>query len=168
MKKGLKSYNTDMGLSEKNTYRVFIFGLIIKGLNALLEIIGGGLFLLTGGATSLLMFLIRGELIEDPGDFIAGQIQHLIPYFSSHAQLYISFYLISHGVIKIFLVISLLAKRLWAYPVAIIVFFAFIVYQIYRLSYGLSWFLIILTIFDILIVALTWYEFKIVKKQKVL
>lgn len=150
-------------LQEKNLHKVFVISLILKGLNSLLEIVGGILFLFTSSVTAILSFLIKGELIEDPTDFLAMQIQHILPYFSTHGQLYASFYLLSHGMIKIILVISLLRNKLWAYPATIVTLFLFITYQLYRLSYGFSLILVLLTLFDILIIYLTWYEYKVVK-----
>ena len=149
---------------EKNIHRVFIVSLILKGLNSLLEIAGGILFLFTGSVTAILTFLIQGELIEDPKDFVATQIQHLLPYFSTHGQLYASFYLLSHGIIKIVLVVNLLRNKLWAYPAAIVALFLFIAYQLYRLTYAYSLGFVLLTIFDVLVVVLTWHEYKVVKK----
>jgi uncharacterized membrane protein len=156
----LKKYS-----EEKYIHRVFIVSLILKGINSLLEIIGGILFLFTGSVTAILSFLIQGELIEDPKDFVATQIQHLLPYFSTHGQLYASFYLLSHGIIKIILVISLLRNKLWAYPATIVTLFLFIAYQLYRLTYAYSLGFILLTIFDVLIVILTWHEYRIVRKH---
>jgi len=150
---------------EKNIHKAFVVSLILKGLNSLLEIVGGILFLFTGAVTAMLSFLIKGELIEDPTDFVANQIQHLTPYLSVHTQLFGALYLLSHGIIKIFLVINLLRNKLWAYPVTIVTLFIFIGYQLYRLSYSFSIFLVLLTLFDVLIIVLTWHEYKIVRKH---
>lgn len=150
---------------EKKIHQIFMTSLVLKGLNSVLEIIGGLLFLFTGTLTSILTFLINGELIEDPSDFVANQIQHLLPYFSGHTQLFGAFYLLSHGIIKIFLVVNLLRNKLWAYPVTIVVLFLFIAYQLYRLSYSFSLFLILLTLFDVLIIILTLHEYKLVKRH---
>lgn len=150
---------------EKNIHIVFIISLFLKSINSLLEILSGILFLFTGSITVILSLLIKGELIEDPTDFIAIQIQHILPYFSTHNQLYASFYLLSHGIIKIILVANLLYKKLWAYPATIIILFLFIAYQIYHLSYKYSLILILLTLLDTLIIILTWHEYKIIKKH---
>ncbi len=148
---------------EKNIHLVFVISLILKGLNSILEILGGILFLFSGSITALLSLLIRGELIEDPTDFIATHIQHALPYFSIHGQLYASFYLLSHGIIKIILVISLLRNKLWAYPATIVTLFLFIAYQLYRLTYAYSLGFVLLTLFDVLLIFLTWHEYRIVR-----
>ena len=154
-------------IQEKNIRRIFLVSVLLKGANAVLEIIGGVLFLFNGAVTGIALFLVRGELIEDPTDFVANAVQHYLPYFSQHAQLFASVYLLSHGVIKIFLVIGLLRNKLWAYPSAIVVFFLFIAYQLYRFTYTHSLFLILLTVFDLVVIWLTWHEYRIVKKNKI-
>ncbi len=151
---------------EKSIRRIFIISLILKGLNSLLEIGGGILFLFTSSLTVIVSFLIRGELIEDPTDFVSNQIQSILPYLSSHTQLFGALYLLSHGIIKIFLVVNLLRGKLWAYPATIISLFIFIAYQLYRLSHSFSIALVLLTLFDIFIIILTWHEYKIVKKHR--
>lgn len=146
-------------------HRIFVAGIVFKALNAALEIVGGTLLLFTGATTHFIEYLAKGELIEDPTDFVANTVQQYIPYLSEHTQLFAAVYLLSHGIIKIFLSVGLLRGKLWAYPVAIVVFALFIVYQIYRYTYTHSFFLILLTLFDLLIIWLTWHEYKRVQKH---
>lgn len=155
-------------MKESSIRKIFITSLILKGFNSLLEICGGLLFLFTGGVTSLLTFLIHGELIEDPTDFLAIKMQHILPYFSTHMQYYAAFYLLSHGIIKIILVICLIKNKLWAYPATIAALSLFIIYQIYRLYFGFSVVLILLTLFDLLIIYLTWHEYTVMKNGRII
>lgn len=150
---------------EKNIHRLFTLSVLLKAANALLEIVFGALLFFSSRITEIVSSFAQGELIEDPNDFLANSLQHYLPYFSAHTQLFASVYLLSHGVIKIFLAMGLLRRRLWAYPSAIIVFSFFIVYQMYRYVYTHSFFLIFLTIFDILIVWLTLHEYRLLKKH---
>lgn len=148
-------------------YKTFQIGVIFKGLDGILEIIGGGLLLSVGSSTvnRIAMISTRHELGEDPGDFLANYLIAAAHNLSLSAQVFIAFYLLSHGLIKIFLVTSLLKRRLWAYPVAIIFFTAFALYQVYRYNYTHSGWLIFLTIFDILIIVLTWVEYRRIKQE---
>jgi uncharacterized membrane protein len=57
------------------------------------------------------------------------------------------------------LVIALLLNKLWAYPCMIVVLLIFIGYQLYRIALHPGVGLIALTVFDALIVALTWREY---------
>lgn len=149
---------------EKNIRWIFRASVLLKAANALLEIVSGTLLLFTSSIATLVTYLSQKELIEDPGDIIAATIQNYLPYLSEHSQSFAAFYLLSHGGIKIFLAIGLLRNKLWAYPSAIIFFILFIIYQVYRYTYTHSFILIFLTIFDLIIVGLTWHEYRIVKK----
>ena len=68
-------------------------------------------------------------------------------------------YLLVHGAVKIVLVIALLMNKLWAYPCLIIVLLIFIGYELYRIALHPSADLIALTLFDVVIVTLTWLEY---------
>jgi uncharacterized membrane protein len=57
-------------------------------------------------------------------------------------------------------------NKLWAYPLTIAVFGAFAVYQVFRFTHTHSWALVILTIFDVLIILLTWNEYRHQKEKR--
>jgi uncharacterized membrane protein len=153
-------------MSEKVIRKIFDVGVILKGIVGFFQVLGGMIFLFTGSLTSLVQFMVREELIEDPKDFVANLVQHSLPYLSLHTQFFVAIYLLIHGGLKIFLVISLLRDKLWAYPTSIIVFSLFIVYQLTRFAFTHSVFLIFLTVIDLAIIWLTWHEYKIVKRMK--
>jgi uncharacterized membrane protein len=144
-------------------HRVFIVSLILKGANALLEIAAGIALIFYGQTTHLIEYFIRKELLEDPSDMLANLSQHYLPSLSVHSQMFLAFYFLSHGIIKLSLVGGLLMKRHWAYPTAIVVFALFMLYQMYRYALTHSMLLIVLTIFDALVIWLTWIEYKRVR-----
>ncbi len=61
--------------------------------------------------------------------------------------------------IKIVLVAALLRDKIWAYPWMIAFLIVFIVYQIYRMTFAFSVGLLGLTVFDVLVVWLTYREY---------
>jgi uncharacterized membrane protein len=69
-------------------------------------------------------------------------------------------YLLTHGVVKIVIVVGLMRRQTWAYPVAFVFLGAFVVYQVYRLTYDPSIGLSLLTVFDLFIIWLTWREYQ--------
>lgn len=152
---------------EKLIHLSFEAGIILKGLNGILETIGGlALFFVTPEKLNrLILFVIQDELLEDPKDFIANHLMQLAHSLSLSTQIFVAAYLFSHGVIKIVLVTWLGEHKLWAYPIAIVIFVLFIAYQLYRyFSTGSVW-LIFLSIFDMLLIILTWLEYKLVKQR---
>ena len=142
--------------------RVFDVSITLKGLDGVLEVIGGLLllFLTPHRLNAIVAFLTQHELSQDPKDFIATHLLFYAQRYTASTALFLAAYLFSHGIIKIVLVVALLQQRLWAYPLAIVVLGAFIVYQIYRLALQLSLGLLALTLFDIFIVGLTVLEYR--------
>jgi uncharacterized membrane protein len=142
--------------------RIFEIGIILKGLDGILETIGGVLLLAVTPATinTVVSRLTQHELSEDPDDFIAS---HLLGYahgLTGTAVTFAAFYLLVHGITKIVLVAALLRNQIWAYPWMIAFLLLFIFYQLYRIVLSLTFGLSALTIFDALIVWLTWREWR--------
>jgi uncharacterized membrane protein len=141
--------------------RVFEVGIIGKGLNGAAELVGGLLLLLLGPDRihRMLVALTQGELSEDPRDIIATHLLHTANGLTGSAVLFGAIYLLAHGVVKVVLVVALLLNKIWAYPWMIVVLLLFIAYQLYRIALDPTAGLIALTVFDLLIVALTWREY---------
>jgi uncharacterized membrane protein len=143
----------------------FEIGLLLKGIDGLLEIIGGVLmlFLSPNRLNWLIRFFTQHELSEDPKDRVANLLITLSSSFSISTQQFAVFYLISHGIIKCILILLLWRRKLWAYPLTIVSLILFIAYQIYRYTLTQSVFLILLTVFDVVMIALTYLEYKNLK-----
>ncbi|MFH0950895.1 MAG: DUF2127 domain-containing protein [bacterium] len=143
----------------------FLIGLIGKGLNAAMEIVGGlGLYFLNSDKIlKIVARLTQEELIEDPRDKIASFLMQTAEQLSFDSRIFGSIYLLSHGLIKAALIWALLKKKLFAYPLAIVFFGLFILYQLYRFTYTHSPLLILLSILDIIIIIVTWLEYKRIK-----
>lgn len=158
----MKNYNNK---SKDIIHISFEIGLMIKGIHSLIEIVGGALmFYLTPNRVSVLArFLTKHELSEDPRDVVANFLLNFSGSFSISTQHFAEFYLMSHGIIKCILIILLWRRKLWAYPLTIVTLILFITYQIYRYTLTQSVFLILLTIFDAAIIALTYLEYKNLK-----
>ena len=108
-------------------------------------------------------FLTEEELIEDPGDFLVTRLLDFTQNFSVSSKAFYAFYLLSHGAIKLFLVSGLLRGKLWSYPASLAALTLFIANQLYRYSYTHSFGLIVLTIFDVFVMALIWHEYQLVR-----
>jgi uncharacterized membrane protein len=142
--------------------RAFVVGIIGKGLNGAAELLGGLLLLLLTPAQiqHVAVAWTHGELSEDPNDIIATHLLHTADGLTGPAVLFGAIYLLAHGVVKVVLVTALLLNKLWAYPWMIVVLLLFITYQLYRIVLNPTAGLIGLTVFDIVIVALTWREYQ--------
>ena len=143
-------------------HKLFQIGIIFKGIDGVFETIGAFLLLFINPLTlnKLAYFLTQHELIEDPRDAIANFLIHSAQNLSGGVKIFGFVYLLSHGIIKIFLVETLWKRWLWSYPTAIAFFSLFGAYQMYKyyLTGSFGW--LLLTILDILVIALTWLEYK--------
>jgi uncharacterized membrane protein len=162
---------TKMSVAEENIRFIrlaFRVGLLIKGVFALVEITGGALayFVSQEFLLSVITAITQDELVEDPNDFVANHLLHFVQQFSISTQYFTAVYLLSHGVLKLFLIAGLLRERLWYYPLAIIVFTLFIVYQLYRFSFTHSVWLLVITILDMVVIWLTWREYKYLRRDR--
>jgi uncharacterized membrane protein len=143
--------------------KTFKIGLVLKGLDGILEVAGGVLllFLSPHAIEHIVRTLTAHELSEDPHDLIAHYLLHSTSHLSSGVTLFGAIYLLSHGIAKVVLVIFVLRDKLWAYPWLIALLLAFIAYQIYRISWvHFSIALTALTVFDAVLVWLTWREYQ--------
>ena len=142
--------------------------MLLKGAHALIECLGGLLlfFVSTQAITGLVKALTQNELNEDPGDLVVTTLRDLAGNLSVSTERFYAWYLLSHGVIKLLLVIGLLRNQLWAYPASLVALVLFMAYQLYRFSFTHGIGLIVLTVFDLAVVVLIWHEYRIVRSRR--
>ena len=152
--------NPDPSRAARFWRRAFQWGMVAKAVDGVLQL-GGGLALLALSPSSInaiVLFFIQGELREDPKDFLANLLLH-----ASHGvvrlRIFAGILLVAHGAIKLGLVGAVVRRQLWAYPAAIVIFGGFVVFQFYQIATGPSVFLWLLTLIDILVIALIVHEY---------
>ena len=148
--------------------RAFEVGIVAKGLNGALEIVGGLLllFVTPDQIHWLARVVTQGELSEDPHDVVANYLLHTAGGVSGPGILFGAVYLLVHGAVKVLLVTALLLNRIWAYPWMIGVLLVFISYQLYRIALRPTPGLIALTVFDVVITALTLREWRVQRRLR--
>ena len=152
---------------EKSIHKIFVWSVRLKAVDGVLETIAGILLFFPGTLTTMITFIIQNELFEDPNDFLSTSLHNVLPTLTGSSGLFIAIYLLSHGIIKMVLVAGLLREKQWAYPSAIAVFSLFIVYQVYHSFFTPSLFLVVLTVLDLIIIWLTWHEYRYFKKHHI-
>jgi uncharacterized membrane protein len=128
----------------------------------LLEIFGGLALVFTkpDAVLRIVELLTQDELVENPNDLVANYALHVAQALTLRTEQFAAWYLLSHGVVKLVLVIALLRAKVWAYPVSMIVFGVFIGYQLYRYTFTHSPMLVALSVFDGLVISLIWLEYQ--------
>ncbi len=151
-----------MGIPERWVHLAFVVTLDFKALFALAETVSGvGAFFLSHNVlVALARVVTRHELLEDPHDLLANYVFHAAQHVSASSTRFIGIYLASHGLVKLGLVAALLMRKLWAYPLAMVVFALFIAYQVYRYTLTAAPSLVFLTVVDLVVIVLTWHEYR--------
>ncbi|MDE3053613.1 MAG: DUF2127 domain-containing protein [Gemmatimonadota bacterium] len=149
--------------------RLFLAGVLLKGLDGLLEIAGGVLALNVAPATitATVRFLTANELSEDPSDLVANAARRAVAHLSHDTAAFAAAYLVVNGLVKLLVVGGLLRRRAWAFPTALVLLGGFIAYQGYRVALGHSLPLAVLTLVDLGIGWAIWREYRMVRQPKV-
>jgi uncharacterized membrane protein len=133
----------------------------MKGLGALLEVISGiALLKISPQAINHIAMAFIAQELSGRHDFVMRHLREAFERFGASGKHFASWYLLSHGAVKLILVIELMRNKLWAYPLLIVVLTAFASYQTYRFVLTHSIAMILLTIFDLAVIALTWSEYR--------
>jgi uncharacterized membrane protein len=153
--------------SRNRFHLIFEIGVLAKGIDGAFEFIGGVLllFLSPDAIWRVGYYLIQDELIEDPSDPFANWVLNFVPKVIE-TKFSASGFLLIHGIVKLGLVAGLATNRLWSYPVGIVVFGAFTVYQVYELAQKHSAFFAVVTVLDVLVIFLIAIEYQHVRRAK--
>ena len=154
-------------MNEQRIHRIFEVSVLLKGAHAAIECVGGLMlaFVTTTSIVGWVNRLTQEELVEDQNDFVATHLLSMAQGFSINTKNFYAFYLLSHGIIKLALVIGLLRNKLWAYPASLVVMTLFIFYQAYRFYYTQSIGLIFLTVFDLIVMVLILHEYGLMRRH---
>jgi len=158
-----------MKIPEITYRRVFWGGIIIKGLISAGELVLGFLFIFFSYDTLLRVAtgLTGDELAEAPHDPLWNLVVHSFNGFTATPQIVWAVILLSHGIIKTFMIVGLMKDWLWIYPWSAAVFAGFAVYQMYQYTFAPSIFLVAITVFDVILIALILHEYKYEKRARI-
>lgn len=154
-------------MPRSRTELLFRIAMAFKGIDGAIELIGGVLLLLVSQTEvqKLITAVVTHDLLG-PADgslsqhFVAGTAE-----FASGQRTFAVAYLLLHGVIKVALVIALLRHWLPAYPVAVVVLGAFVVYEIYRATQTGSVLLPFLAALDVAVILLVIREYRALRRE---
>ena len=145
------------------TRRFFRVGVLLKGIDGMLEVLGGLLLLVATSDSihSVVWTLTEHEISEDPTDTIASLLRHATDTLSLDTRMFASVYLVFHGIIKLCLVVSLLRELKWAFPVALWFLGVFTAYQLYRFAHTHSIALLVFSAIDLFVMWMVWREYAV-------
>ena len=153
--------NTADARRDQRLHRFFEIALLLKAIFAAGEIVAAiGVYLVPlDRVADFVGAITEAELRAHPHDFVAAHVADWAANLSVGTQHFVAFYLLSHGALKLWVVIGLMRERLWYYPVALVLFTLFVVYQIHRYTLTHSVSLLLITAIDLVVIWLTWHEY---------
>ncbi len=152
----------------RRTEQLFKAALLIKGVDGATELIGAVALLLVSGATvhRLVVDVISHDLLGPPDGSLARHFAAGTAEFASGNRTFAVVYLGLHGVVKLALVAALLRRWLPAYPIAVMVLGAFVVYELYRATRTGSVLLPSLAVLDIAIIVVIVREYRLLRRER--
>ena len=140
----------------------FRFAILLKGIDGLLELTSGILFLCfkPQSLTHFIYRITESEIIEDPSDAVAHSLRHAFDHLSATSKVFVTFYLLGHGLVKVLLVAGLWRDKHWVFPVAMLAVLGFVIYQLVRLSHHFSPLLLTLAMVDVAVLGLIYREYR--------
>ncbi|MCU1687710.1 MAG: hypothetical protein JWQ81_8449 [Amycolatopsis sp.] len=153
----------------KNSERLFRVAIALKGIDGGIQLIGALVlaFIPASAITGFAHAVITRDLLGDPSGTLARHLQTATDNFvGGGTKTFAVVYLLAHGVIKLGLVFALARKIVPAYPIAVIVLLAFIVYEIYRAVHTHSIALPFFAAMDLAIVVLVLREYFQLRRER--
>jgi uncharacterized membrane protein len=142
---------------------LFKIGIWLKGVDGVLEVVGGILFLIVSPAA---LNRYVGILTQHGlHDWLGDELRHWAANLHHGSKLIGGVYLLGNGVVKIFLAAGILRGKLWCYPLAVIVISIFVCLEVARLVIHFSIPMLTGTVIDIAIVLLIAWEYHSIKSN---
>ena len=141
---------------------VFLYGVVTKGIDGFVETAAGIPLLLLAPAQvhAIVQSLTDGTLDAHPHNWLASWILRTASSLTSSGLLIGAAYLLFHGVLKLAIVVALATNKRRVYPWAIAALGAFLVVQLIQLAFTPSIGLVLMSILDAAIIAITWREWR--------
>jgi uncharacterized membrane protein len=148
--------------------RIYRIGIIIKGIDGFLEFVAGTAILISPRLVHMMLSMLASELGQHnarPFQFIAEYIGRVDTQLLHSGLVFLTLFLIIHGAVKLGLVYCLLKRIEKAYPAALVILCAFLVYQVYVLITDPSILMAFFTVLDVVIIWLVWTEYQELKTK---
>ena len=141
---------------------IFEGSLVVKAAMAAAEFLSGVLlyFVDASWVVDLVRRITIHELERHPHDRVAAALLQQTETFSPDVQTFYAYYLAGHGLIKLALVVGLWRGARWSYPASLAALALFVAYQMHLWLASQSPLMLVLTIFDLIVMALIWREWR--------
>jgi uncharacterized membrane protein len=150
------------------TERLFRIALLVKAIDGAAELIGAVILLVVPGSAvhRIVGDILARDLLGRPDGTLARHFVAGTSEFVSGNRSFAVLYLGLHGVLKLVLVVALLRKWLPAYPVAVLVLGAFVVFEVLRAIHTGSLVLPFLAALDVAIIVMVIREYVVLRRER--
>jgi uncharacterized membrane protein len=148
-------------------HKIFLISLYIKAVYGLTEAISGIVLIILGSRhlSRIVQWAFGQELLEDPKDVLGNLFMNAASSMSVHVYMFISLYMIVHGIANAVIAYALIKRRLWFFPVAGVMLTFFIIYQLYLIIRAPNITMILLTMIDMTLLVFLKSEYDSLKKS---
>lgn len=147
---------------------LFTLSIALKGIDGVLELIGGLVFIILKKQhiINILSRFFHYDLFNIPNQTILKWVTYISNGLTTNIKIFISVVLICSGFIKILLSVSLLLRKLIAFPIALGFLVVLFIYQMAQMFYTPSLFLNFFNFFDAIVILVIWREYIHLKRTR--
>lgn len=151
----------------RRTERWFTAALLVKGVDGAAELVTAAVLLAVPAAAvhRLVAVVLARDLLGAPDGTLARHVVAVTDAFAAGDRRFAVVYLGMHGAVKLALVAALFRRWVPAYPVAVGVLGAFVVYELYRAARTGSIVLPVLAVVDLAIIAAIAREYRLLRRE---
>lgn len=149
--------------------KAYFVGITIKGIDGLIELSTGLILLFVPSVAHTALRHIAHASQYHHGlvaQWLTRYVEQLDADLAKSGLAIVIAFLLIHGIVKLVLVYCLFKEILWAYPYALVILGAFLVYQAYILVRNPTIGIAFLVVLDAIIIGLVWREYKVLQSQK--
>jgi len=143
----------------RTTDDLFKFGLVVKGVDSIFEVIGGIMLTMPTKIARYLAVLSQHELYRHH-EVLSGRIDKLADTITVHAHIGAAIYLMVHGLSKLILILAIMKGKRWGYVGLIVVLSIFTGIEMWQGVFKHEWVTGVLGIFDLVVVLLILKEYR--------
>jgi uncharacterized membrane protein len=153
---------------EKVFELLFSLSMILKGIDGIIELLGGIAFAAVNKEKMLQWFydfLMNEKAFQISNETILKWVTAFSDALQTNVRVFITIILIGNGIIKIVMAIALLMRKYAAFPWSLFFLVLLFVYQIVQTIQSPSWFLYFFDAFDFAIILVIWKQYLLLKKD---
>ncbi|MBI2743904.1 MAG: DUF2127 domain-containing protein [Chlamydiales bacterium] len=158
----------EVSLKQNRRHLLFNLAIILKGIDGLLEFVGGlfFVFLKKQGVLDSISKVLHYNLFKISNESVLDFVDYMSQMLSTSTFIFISAILIGNGVVKMLVSVGLLLRKFLAFIVAIVFLMLLLVYQIVECFYTPSLVLDMFTLFEALVIYVIWREYRYLKRTR--